>query len=135
MDDQVAVDAKRILLRYGVPISVLDKIDTKSRIQLALLRGHTDYVFSLALSPDGQLIASSSGDGTVRIWESTPLRKRIAAMRTAELLRPRAESLVDDMFQQHGEADKVVESIQGNAELSVDLRREALVAVMRRTHE
>ncbi len=35
MDDQVAVDAKRILLRYGVPISVLDQIDVKSRIQYA----------------------------------------------------------------------------------------------------
>lgn len=35
MDDQVAVDAKRILLRYGVPISILDKIDVKARIQYA----------------------------------------------------------------------------------------------------
>ena len=35
MDDQVAVDAKRILLRYGAPISILDKIETKDRIALA----------------------------------------------------------------------------------------------------
>ena len=35
MEDQVAVDAKRILLRYGAPISVLDKIDVKSRIAYA----------------------------------------------------------------------------------------------------
>lgn len=35
MSDSVAVDAKRILLRYGVPIGILDRIDEKERIQLA----------------------------------------------------------------------------------------------------
>jgi hypothetical protein len=35
LDDQVAVDAKRILLRYGAPISILDKIQTKDRIAMA----------------------------------------------------------------------------------------------------
>jgi len=33
--DSVAVDAKRILLRYGTPISVLDKISKEDRIRLA----------------------------------------------------------------------------------------------------
>ena len=35
MADTVAVDAKRILLRYGTPISVLDKIAKEERIELA----------------------------------------------------------------------------------------------------
>ncbi len=35
MEDQVAIDAKRILLRYGAPIAVLDKIDVKERIAYA----------------------------------------------------------------------------------------------------
>ncbi len=35
MEDSVAVDAKRILLRYGVPVVVLDKIDEAERIALA----------------------------------------------------------------------------------------------------
>ena len=35
MDDSVAVDAKRILLRYGAPISVLDKVPEKDRIEFA----------------------------------------------------------------------------------------------------
>lgn len=35
MNDSVAVDAKRILLRYGTPISVLDKISEEERIGLA----------------------------------------------------------------------------------------------------
>ncbi len=35
MDDSVAVDAKRILLRYGAPIAMLDAIGEAERIQLA----------------------------------------------------------------------------------------------------
>jgi hypothetical protein len=33
--DPVAVDAKRILLRYGAPIAVLDKVSEKHRIAFA----------------------------------------------------------------------------------------------------
>ena len=35
MSDMVAVDAKRILLRYGAPISVLDKVTEADRIEFA----------------------------------------------------------------------------------------------------
>jgi hypothetical protein len=35
MDDTVAVDAKRILLRYGAPIGILDTINEADRIELA----------------------------------------------------------------------------------------------------
>ncbi len=35
MSDSVAVDAKRILLRYGAPINVLDGVSDEDRIVLA----------------------------------------------------------------------------------------------------
>ena len=35
MNDSVAVDAKRILLRYGAPILVLDDVTEKHRIEFA----------------------------------------------------------------------------------------------------
>lgn len=35
MNDSVAVDAKRILLRYGAPIAILDKVKEKHRIEFA----------------------------------------------------------------------------------------------------
>ncbi len=35
MSDSVAVDAKRILLRYGAPIAIMDQIQEKDRITLA----------------------------------------------------------------------------------------------------
>lgn len=41
MDESVAVDAKRILLRYGAPISILDKVPEAKRIELARLIART----------------------------------------------------------------------------------------------
>lgn len=41
MDDSVAVDAKRILLRYGAPISTLDKISEVERIEFARMISKT----------------------------------------------------------------------------------------------
>lgn len=35
MDDSVAVDAKRILLRYGAPIAILDDVTEAHRIEFA----------------------------------------------------------------------------------------------------
>lgn len=35
MNDSVAIDAKRILLRYGAPISVLDAVSQAHRIDFA----------------------------------------------------------------------------------------------------
>jgi hypothetical protein len=35
VNDSVAIDAKRILLRYGAPIAVLDKVTEVHRIEFA----------------------------------------------------------------------------------------------------
>ncbi|HKJ03318.1 MAG TPA: hypothetical protein VJ997_12715 [Longimicrobiales bacterium] len=42
MSDTVAVDAKRILLRYGAPISVLDKVSEADRIEFARIITRTN---------------------------------------------------------------------------------------------
>src|SRR3954469_17462396 len=41
VDDNVAIDAKRILLRYGAPINVLDDVGEVERIELARLIAKT----------------------------------------------------------------------------------------------
>lgn len=41
MNDSVAVDAKRILLRYGAPIGILDKVKQDDRIRFARLIART----------------------------------------------------------------------------------------------
>lgn len=35
LNDSVAIDAKRILLRYGAPIAILDKVTEPHRIEFA----------------------------------------------------------------------------------------------------
>ena len=42
MSDTVAIDAKRILLRYGAPISVLDKVSEADRIEFARIITRTN---------------------------------------------------------------------------------------------
>lgn len=41
MNDSVAVDAKRILLRYGAPISILDRVTEEDRIRFARMIART----------------------------------------------------------------------------------------------
>tara|TARA_B100000586_G_scaffold56692_1_gene38762 strand:+ start:653 stop:850 length:198 start_codon:yes stop_codon:yes gene_type:complete len=42
VSDSVAVDAKRILLRYGAPINILDEVSDEDRITLAREIAKTD---------------------------------------------------------------------------------------------
>jgi hypothetical protein len=55
------------------------------------LPGHSSYVYSLAFSPDGKSLVSSSGDTTLRLWDAEPLRLRSEVRRAAEMLRPQAQ--------------------------------------------
>jgi WD40 repeat protein len=39
--------------------------------EVAMLRGHTDAVYSIAFSGDGQRLATGSGDRKIKLWETT----------------------------------------------------------------
>ena len=41
LNDSVAIDAKRILLRYGAPIAVLDKVSDSHRVEFARVIART----------------------------------------------------------------------------------------------
>jgi WD40 repeat protein len=47
--------------------------------QIAVAKGHSDGVSALAVSPDGRMVATGSGDSTVRVW-SLPDGKPIAVL-------------------------------------------------------
>ncbi len=99
---------------------------------MAHLPGHTSYVWSLAFSPDGKTLVSGSGDSTVRLWDTEPLRTRYQARRQVEALRLQAERLVGQLWRHKNDAAAVVEALRADGALSEPQRHAALRAVLRK---
>ena len=52
------------------PIKVYNAVDEKWNLSMRAMDGHTDYVNSVAFSPDGTRVVSGSEDNTLRLWDA-----------------------------------------------------------------
>jgi WD40 repeat protein len=50
--------------------------DSQTETLVRSFRGHTGLVTTVAFSPDGRFLVSGSRDGTVKVWDVTPLGKK-----------------------------------------------------------
>ena len=73
----------------------------------SIFEGHTDFVWSVAFSPDGQTLASGSGDRTVRLWNPHTLRPETTLIRHSNEVRSVAFS-PDGQTLASGSWDKTV---------------------------
>jgi WD40 repeat protein len=88
------------LLFLGKMDGTLRVLDAATGRTLRDFPGHSEAIYSLALSPDGTMLASGSDDSTVLLWPIAELRKPA----TAVAVRPAAKDL-DGAWQELANAD------------------------------
>ena len=73
-------DGRIIAMTYGFDDfeNAVSLWDTSNGKHLGTLAGHKQAIWSVAFSPDGKTLATSSGDGTLRLWNVASRRELLS---------------------------------------------------------
>jgi WD40 repeat protein/predicted Ser/Thr protein kinase len=96
----------------SVGVSAVPKVSVPSVVkgvwrEVATLRGHGSYVWSVTFSPDGKFLASGSMDWTVKVWEAGSWRE-VATLEGHEYSVQSVSFSPDGKFLASGSKDKTV---------------------------
>jgi WD40 repeat protein len=81
-------DGARVLISAYTADSAPHVLDLTSGSVVAVLEGHTDAVFGVAISPDDSTAVTASDDGTLRIWDTRTWRSLAPPLIVAEERSP-----------------------------------------------
>ena len=106
------------------------QVDLQGKSQpLKTLKGHQDWVTSVAISPDGTLLASASRDRTIKLWKSdgTPLKtlkghtgwvNRVRFSPDGQTLASASEDKTVRLWRRNGQA---VRALKGHKDRTTDI--------------
>ena len=97
---------------------------------VARLSGHEDTVMALLWDGNERLI-SCGHDDTVRIWETAPVRTRVAARAARRAALARVAGRVEALFAELGDGARVLERLGADRDLTDFDRRVAQQELLR----
>ena len=86
----------------------------------------TRIMSSLAWRADSKELISGSGDHSVRIWDTVPMKDRMQARRERQAILVQVEPMVQRLFAELGDAGKVIQRVKADASLGTRARQVAL---------